>query len=80
MTNFKDVPWDKIVDHLRDEVVQASGTRGALLGAGLGAASAIANLNAKNKPVSPLAVLAASLVGLAIGAADKSVIGAPEGE
>jgi hypothetical protein len=71
---FEQVPWDRVAAQLREQADAQSGTRGALIGAGLGVVSTVAALQAVGKkPTVPL-LLTGAAMGVAYGAADKTLL------
>lgn len=74
MNDVQNAPWEQIAAALADKVERLEGFEGALVGAGLGAAAAIASLKAVNRKIEPVAVLAAAAAGIAYGAVRKGRI------
>ena len=74
MNWFEQVPWDQVAAQLREQADAQSGTRGALIGAGLGVVSTVVALRAvRKKPTVPL-LLTGVAIGVAYGATDKEVL------
>lgn len=74
MNLLEAVPWAKVASHLHEQVEGLSGPQGALVGAGLGAATAIAAMAVTNRKIHVPTLLAGVAVGVAYGAADKKLL------
>ncbi len=80
MNIFELLPWQGIAEHLRGRAEASSGVEGAIIGAGFGAATALASIgrSGNDDPFKKIATGVA--LGVAFGAADNRLLRDWQGE
>jgi hypothetical protein len=72
MNIFELLPWQGIAEHLRRQAEAGSGIQGAIVGAGFGAATAMAKMANSDAKDRIRIIATGAALGAALGAADNS--------